>query len=111
VADAVGHRVSASRQIQVRLAAGGDDHLPGGGNDALWVIDTLTNSVVGDPVDSTYDVPHNIALSPDGRSIYVTHSGLNGKVTIYAVSGGSPTPTPVGEVTVGTNPFGLAYVP
>jgi DNA-binding beta-propeller fold protein YncE len=85
-------------------------NLPGGGLDALWAIDTVTNSVVGDPVDAPYTVPHNIALTPNGKKLFVTHSGMNDKVTIYRTSGGNPEPEYVGEVTVGMNPFGLAYV-
>jgi len=86
-------------------------NLPDGGNDALWVIDTATNTVVGDPVDTPYSVPHNIAITPNGRKIYVTHSGPNDKVTIYQTDGTSPVPFLIGEVTVGMNPFGIAYVP
>ena len=51
------------------------------------------------------------ALTPSGRKLYITHSGANDKVTIYQRSHGQPVPAYVGEVTVGDNPFGLAYVP
>ena len=86
-------------------------NLPGGGTDALFVIDTTALTLVGDPVDTPYTVPHNIALTPSGRKLYITHSGANDKVTIYQRSHGQPVPAYVGEVTVGDNPFGLAYVP
>jgi DNA-binding beta-propeller fold protein YncE len=86
-------------------------NLPGGGADSLWVIDTKSESVVAGPVDAPYSVPHNIALTPDGRTLYVTHSGPNDKVSVYAVAAPSPVPVLVDEVTVGANPFGLAYVP
>lgn len=87
-------------------------NLPGGGTDALWVVDTASNTVVGDPVDSPYPVPHNIALTPNGRKLYLTHSGgTSDKVTIYEMAGRSPVPSYLGEVTVGLNPFGIAYVP
>jgi DNA-binding beta-propeller fold protein YncE len=87
-------------------------NLPDGGNDALWVIDTATNTVVGDPVDTPYAVPHNIALTPNGKKLYLTHSGATSdKVTVYRMSGRSPVPSYFGEVTVGLNPFGIAYVP
>jgi YVTN family beta-propeller protein len=85
--------------------------LPGGGLDALWTIDTKTNEIVGDPVDAPYTVPHNIALTPNGRKLYVTHSGPNDKVTVYRTSWRDPVPVFDGEVTTGMNPFGLAYVP
>ena len=40
----------------------------------------------------------------------MTHSGPNDKVTVYRVRGNSPVPEYAGEVTVGQNPFGIAYV-
>ncbi len=87
-------------------------NLPGGGTDALWTIDTRSNIVVGDPVDAPYAVPHNLALTPNGRWIYLTHSGdTSDKVTVYSTKGRSRVPSYVTEVTVGLNPFGLAYVP
>jgi DNA-binding beta-propeller fold protein YncE len=71
----------------------------------------MTNTLVGDPVDTPYGVPHNIALTPNGKKLYVTHSGgTSDKVTIYRTNGKSPVPEYEGEVTVGLNPFGLAYV-
>jgi DNA-binding beta-propeller fold protein YncE len=86
-------------------------NLPGGGTDALYVIDTRSLAVVGDPVDTPYPVPHNIAFTPSGRKLYVTHSGPNDKVTVYRASIRQPVPEYVGEITVGANPFGLAYAP
>lgn len=86
-------------------------NLPGGGTDALWTIDTRTNEVIGDPVDAPYTVPHNIALTPSGRKLYVTHSGPNDKVSIYETRRRDPIPVLIGEVTTGSNPFGLAWVP
>jgi DNA-binding beta-propeller fold protein YncE len=85
-------------------------NLPGGGSEALWVIDTARNRVVGEPVDSSQSVPHNIAVTPNGRKLYVTHSGLNMTVTVYRTRGGNPVPEQIGEVEVGQNPFGVAYV-
>jgi DNA-binding beta-propeller fold protein YncE len=87
-------------------------NLPNGGGDALWVIDTRTDTVVGEPVDTPYPVPHNLALTPNGRTLYVTHSGgTSDKVTVYSIQGRSPVPSLVGEITVGLNPFGIAFVP
>ena len=86
-------------------------NLPGGGDGALYVIDTRTLDVVGEPVDTPYSVPHNIALTPSGRKLYVTHSGPNNTVTVYRTSWWNPTPQYIGEVTVGSNPFGLDFVP
>lgn len=86
-------------------------NLPAGGADALWVIDTSTNTVAGAPVATPFPVPHNIALTPNGKKIFVTHSGPNDKVSVFETRGGSPAPVLVDVVTVGDNPFGLAYVP
>lgn len=86
-------------------------NLPGGGVAGIWAIDTRTNQVIGTPVDTPYSVPHNLALTPDGRTLFLTHSGPNDKVTIYTASRRDPIPVFAGEVTVGLNPFGLTYIP
>lgn len=87
-------------------------NLPGGGPDGLFAIDTRSNTIIGEGVDTPFPVPHNIALTNNGRKLYVTHSGgTSDKVTIYNVSPHNPVPTFVGEVTVGLNPFGLTFVP
>jgi len=87
-------------------------NLPGGGTDALYAIDTRTNAIVGTPADAPYGVPHNIALTNNGQRLFLTHSGGSAdKVTFYRVSAADPTPVLLGEVTVGLNPFGIAYAP
>ena len=85
-------------------------NLPGGGTDGLFAIDTNTNAVIGS-ADTPFAVPHNIVVTKNDK-LFLTHSGnTSDKVTIYAVSTNEPIPTLIGEVTVGLNPFGLAYVP
>ncbi|WP_420644229.1 beta-propeller fold lactonase family protein [Candidatus Leptofilum sp.] len=85
-------------------------NLPGGGSDGLIAIDLRTNTVLG-TTDTPYGVPHNIALTPAGDKLYVTHSGgTSDKVTVYDI-GYDNLPTYAGEVTVEFNPFGLSYVP
>lgn len=87
-------------------------NLPGGGTDGLFAIDTRTNTIVGEPVDTPFAVPHNIALTTNSLRLFLTHSGATSdKVTFYAISGADPAPQLLGEVTVGLNPFGIAYVP
>ncbi len=84
-------------------------NLPGGGTDGLFAIDTKTNTVIGS-ADTPYPVPHNIVVTKN-KKLFLTHSGgTSDKVTIYAVSVANPIPSLIGEVTVGLNPFGLAYV-
>lgn len=86
-------------------------NLPGGGADALWAIRTDDDTLVGAPSDTPFPVPHNLALTPRTRKLYVTHSGMTAnQITVYAVSEDDPTPVYLTTVTVGTNPFGLAYV-
>jgi YVTN family beta-propeller protein len=86
-------------------------NLPGGGTDALYTVLTATNALVGDPVDTPYPVPHNLAIDPSGRRLFVTHSGGTAdKVTVFDLVGPLHTPQYAGEVTVGLNPFGIDYV-
>ena len=84
-------------------------NLPGGGTEGLFAIDTKTNAVIGS-ADSPYAVPHNIVVTGNEK-LFLTHSGPSDKVTVYTVSVATPIPLLIGEVTVGKNPFGLAYVP
>jgi len=88
-------------------------NLPAGGTDALYTIFTPWNMVIGDPVETPYAVPHNLVLIPNGRKLYVTHSGgASDKVTVFKTRGFfGPVPVYSTEVTVGLNPFGLTYVP
>lgn len=86
-------------------------NLPGGGIDGLFTIHTKTDTLSGNPVDTPNPVPHNIALTPNGKKIYVTHSGPNNVVSVYTASRTDPEPEYLTSVTVGDNPFGLAWVP
>lgn len=87
-------------------------NLPGGGLDGLVAINTRSNGVVGEPVNTPYPVPHNIALTPNGRKLYITHSGAAAdRVSVYTTTKRDVVPVYLGEVTVGQNPFGLSFVP
>ena len=84
-------------------------NLPGGGTDGLFAIDTKTNAVIGS-ADTPYPVPHNVVVTKNDK-LFLTHSGATSdKVTIYDVTTTNPVPEIRAEVTVGLNPFGLAYV-
>lgn len=86
-------------------------NIAGGGVDALVEIDTKTNTVV-DLWDTTVPVPHNIALTPNGKKLYITHSGaVADAVSIFTRKNKNQPPSLSTVVTVGQNPFGLAYVP
>jgi len=85
-------------------------NLPGGGVDGLFAIDTGTNVVIGS-AGTPHPVPHNLVVTKNDK-LFVTHSGATAdKVTIYDVTTPNPIPQLRGEVTVGLNPFGIAYVP
>lgn len=87
-------------------------NISGGGVQALWAIDMTKEETVGPPVDSPYPSPHNIALTRNGRRLFLTHSSATSdKVTFYDLDGRNPTPRHAGEVTVGVNPFGIVYIP
>ena len=86
-------------------------NLLGGGTDGLVAIDTRDMQVLG-AANTPYPVPHNIALTTAGEKLYLTHSGgTSDKVSIYSASLDEPVPALLGEVTVGLNPFGIAFVP
>jgi streptogramin lyase len=94
-------------------------NIAGGGSDALWTINTATNTVAGEAVDAPFATPHNIALTPNRgvffpgqgtHKLYLTHSGATAnQVTVYKLKWGAPVFHMT--VTVGFNPFGLAFVP
>ncbi|EDX82672.1 type I secretion target GGXGXDXXX repeat protein domain protein [Synechococcus sp. PCC 7335] len=82
-----------------------------GGEQGIFVIDTVTNQIVGD-VDTPFAVPHNLAVTNDGNSLFLTHSGADA-TAVSRFSLDDPT-DPVWQISVNTgglNPFGLAYIP
>jgi YVTN family beta-propeller protein len=84
-------------------------NISGGGTDGLFAINTKNNQVIGSG-DTPYAVPHNIAFPTSAKKLYLTHSGgTSDKVTVYEISNNNPVPVYLTEVTVGLNPFGLAY--
>jgi DNA-binding beta-propeller fold protein YncE len=86
-------------------------NLPGSGVDGLFAIDTKSNQVIGS-VDTPFPIPHNIALTPGGAKIYVTHSGgTANEVSVYSASKQEPVPVLLGDIEVEINPFGLTFVP
>jgi len=97
------------------MASNGKDfyvtNLTGGGPEGLWIIATPTDTLVGGGVDTPFATPHNIALTPGPRKLYLTHSGATSdQVSIYDITMPDAVPSHVRNVTVGTNPFGLAFV-
>ncbi|VEP13540.1 Type I secretion target GGXGXDXXX repeat protein domain protein [Hyella patelloides LEGE 07179] len=87
-------------------------NLPGGGDNGLFAIDSVSNEIVGDldGVDTPFAVPHNVWLTGDGEKLFLTHSGgESSQVSFYSLE--DPTlPVLEGSTDVeGLNPFGLAY--
>jgi YVTN family beta-propeller protein len=86
-------------------------NLPGGGPGGLIEIDTKTNGVVA-TTNTPLPVPHNIALTPNSKKIYVTHSGASSdQVSVYEVKNKHAVPEFLGTVTTGMNPFGVVFTP
>lgn len=78
------------------------------GVDAVFAIDTTTNTVLGS-ADSLNSVPHNLTLTPNGKKLYLTHSGPNNTVSIFETVKNS-SPIFLYAIEVGDNPFGLTHV-
>ena len=84
-------------------------NISGGGTDGLFAIGTRNNNIFGTS-NTPYAVPHNIALTPNSKKLYLTHSGGTAdKVTVYKISSHNPVPVFLKEITVELNPFGLAF--
>ena len=61
--------------------------------------------------DTPFPVPHNLVAAKNDK-LFLTHSGgMSDKVSIYDIANSNPVPILRGTVTVGLNPFGIAYVP
>jgi YVTN family beta-propeller protein len=86
-------------QIQVRA------YISNNVSNNVSVIDTGTNSVVGAPIP-VGSLPEGVAVSPDGRFVYVTNTSSNTVSVINAV-----TNAVVASSTVGSHPLGVAVTP
>ena len=85
-------------------------NLPGGGDNAVISIDTRTITVL-DEADTDFQVPRNVALTPNGEKLYVTHSGAVSNIVSVLDVGNDGTLNLRDEIEVGLNPFGLSHVP
>jgi YVTN family beta-propeller protein len=95
-----GSTVTTGRGIAVTHTTA---YVTNGGHDTVAVIDTATHDVT-----TTVDVgldPVGVAVSPDGRRVFVTNHA--GTVSVIDAS----TNTVVDTITVGTDPFGVAFSP
>ena len=86
-------------------------NIAGGGTDGVFEIDTDINGVI-DSWNTPFAVPHNIATTPNGKKLYVTHSGAaSDKVSVYSRQNKNTPFILTNTVDTGVNPFGLFYVP
>jgi YVTN family beta-propeller protein len=87
-------------------------NLPGGGDNGLFAINSVTNEVVGDldGVDTPFPVPHNVWLTGDGERLFLTHSGdESSQVSFYSLENPALPVLESSTNVEGLNPFGLAY--
>ncbi len=78
------------------------------GNSELYSVKSSDNSFQATGVSTPAATAHNLAVNEAGDKLFVTHSGgMSTLLSTYTLSEG--TITPESTVTVGTNPFGLAY--
>jgi YVTN family beta-propeller protein len=81
------------------------------GADTVTVIDTETNSVVGEPIDVATG-PRGVAFSPDGSRAYVATGFFTGLADGTFSTIDTASEEIVGEpVTIGNKPLGIAIVP
>ena len=86
------------------------NNLPNMGIDAVISIDTRTNTVL-DVEDTNFTVPHNVALTPNGKKLYVTHSGAANNIVSVLDVKNDGTLELKAEIAVEFNPFGLSHAP
>jgi len=81
------------------------------GQPGLFTIDVATNTLIGSPVNTPFNTPHNIAITPDGTRLYLTHSGAAAtQVTFYDI-GPDGVPVFAGTLNTGLNPFAIGVLP
>ncbi|HET9374252.1 MAG TPA: YncE family protein [Chthoniobacterales bacterium] len=78
---------------------------PDSASNKVFVIDTATNTIVGSPI-STGVMPIGVAVTPDGRYVYIANNGSNTVSVLDAV-----TDRVVGSVSVPAGPIGVAVTP
>ena len=80
-------------------------NLPGG---QIYSIDAVKDEMIGTPADSD-PIPHNLVVNKKTSKLFVTHSGgAANTVSVFDI-GPQQGLTFSSTLTVGTNPFGLAY--
>ena len=74
----------------------------------LYYYDAIKRELVTSPAQAANPIPHNVAINAEGSKAFVTHSGGTANtVSIYSLTGDALEAEET--LTVGNNPFGLAY--
>ena len=74
----------------------------------LYTINIASGAVQGSALSTPVATPHNLTVNEAGDKLFVTHSGGSANTTsVYTLTNG--TIAADASVTIGTNPFGLAY--
>jgi YVTN family beta-propeller protein len=76
-----------------------------GENGTVSVIDTTTNTVVGDPITVGTGGPQGVAVTPDGKSVYITSSDGN---AVWVIDTTTNQGTSVGGGDLFGAPWGVA---
>lgn len=83
-------------------------NISGGGFDAVWALDGRLRRT-SDQVTTSVAIPHNLTIDTSDQ-VFVTHSGgAANQVSVIQLSRRGQFGEPQ-TVTVGTNPFGLAFI-
>jgi len=77
------------------------------GSNDVSVIDTANNIVVGTPITVGIS-PTGVAITPDGKRVYVTNDGFPGTVSVIDTASNTVVGTPI---AVGNGPAGIAIIP
>jgi len=73
----------------------------------IGVINPSENNKVIADIDTDFNTPHNLAVSSDGKTLMVSHSGgMATKVVFYSVAEDGKL-SKLSEADSGTNPFGV----
>lgn len=72
----------------------------------IYTLDAATLTLVGAPLPTLLNTPHNISLNASGKKLFLTHSGAtSNSVAVYDVSNGTLTNGNI--ISTGANPFGI----
>jgi YVTN family beta-propeller protein len=100
--------------VQSALTTGSYAYVTNWGSNNISVIDTATNNVTDEVDLSIRYYPGEIAVTPDGKKVYVTNVTNSGSIysrgnTVFVID--TATNNVIATVKVGTDPEGVAVNP